>query len=81
MSDLESRAREEGAATEAGAARELAAITSCSDLKEGNDLRLKRRRELYGGDLEATAAVVRTISNRLQYKLQTKAGEEQAHFC
>lgn len=70
MSDLESRARE-GEEREDDAARALARLTDCNALR-GAGL---GRRELYGGDMEAASAVMRTVANRIQYMLQSRPGE------
>ncbi len=75
MSDLEARVRGQdgdGGEGEDEAARMLAEMTSCGGGLGG------RRRELYGGDLEATAAVMRTLASRVQYMLQTRQGAAYA---
>ena len=69
MTDLESRIRKQD--PENVLASKLALLTQppndVDDFKEGS-----KEKRLYGGDLEAAVAVMKSIANRLQYLMQTQ---------
>ena len=69
MTDLESRIRQQD--PENVLASKLALLTQPANHVDDYEEKMSEKR-LYGGDLEAAVAVMRSIANRLQYLMQTE---------
>ena len=70
MTDLESRVRKQD--PENVLASKLALLTQLRNNVDDLDSANMKEKRLYGGDLEAAVAVMKSIANRLQYLMQTQ---------